>query len=264
MKEKNNTTNKPVLDIDISLFDCNCMLGKRADRREGEPWSLGQLQEDMKYYRIAEALVSHAISRDYDPMIGNKELISIITELKNLYPVWCVLPPLTCELGSQSTFVDSMLSSGVKVAISYPRFHSYSLAPWSVGKLLSAFNYYRAPLILPFQQFDWDEVYNICHAYPDMPVITTGINYRQLRYLLPLWDSCSNLYVDSSWFSTADLWTFLKHRGHLENLLFGTNYPAYTPSAAVSMITYADVDKEEKQLVAGGTLRALLANVRKS
>jgi predicted TIM-barrel fold metal-dependent hydrolase len=95
-----------------------------------------------------------------------------------------------------------------------------------------------------------------------LPVVTTGINYRQLRYLLPLWETCRNLYVDMSWLSVADLLPFLKMRGYLKRLLFGTNYPAYTPSAAVSMITYANVGMEEKKLVGGDNLRALMENIR--
>ena len=248
--------------IGIKLFDCNCMIGKRADRREGEPWSLEQLREDMEYYCISEALVSHALSRDYDPATGNLELIRVLKGSNNLFPVWCILPPTSGEMPDSDTFVSELLSDGVKAVISCPRLHSYSLASWSIGKLFSALEYHRIPLLLPFQQFDWDEVYSICHDYPALPVVTTGINYRQLRYLLPLWETCRNLYVDMSWLSVADLLPFLKMRGYLKRLLFGTNYPAYTPSAAVSMITYANVGMEEKKLVGGDNLRALMENIR--
>ncbi len=240
------------------------MVGKRADRREGEPWSLEQLHGDMKYYCISEALVSHALSRDYDPAAGNRELVRLLRGSDRLFPVWCILPPASDELSTSGTFVEDMLSNGVKAAISFPKFHSYSLASWSIGKLLSDLEHHRIPLILPFQQFDWDEVYNICHDHPALPVLTTGINYRQFRYLLPLWETCTNLYVDMSWLSVADLLPFLKTRGYLGHLLFGTNYPAYTPSAAVSMITYANVSMEEKKLVGSDNLRTLLGNIRGS
>ena len=56
----------------LSLFDCNCMIGKRADRKEPEPWSLEMLSRDMDHSGIAEALVTHAMSRDYDPSAGNQ------------------------------------------------------------------------------------------------------------------------------------------------------------------------------------------------
>ena len=44
----------------LSLFDCNCMIGKRADRKQAEPWSLESLVRDMDHCGIAEALVTYA------------------------------------------------------------------------------------------------------------------------------------------------------------------------------------------------------------
>ena len=44
----------------LSLFDCNCMIGRRAQRREGEPWSADQLLADMETCGISEALVTTA------------------------------------------------------------------------------------------------------------------------------------------------------------------------------------------------------------
>ncbi len=263
MKTRATRLNRKMTKDKIHMFDCNCIVGKRADRREGEPWTLVQLLEDMDYFGIESALVSSATCRDYDPSIGNQELLNLLENSNRISPVWCVIPPFTDSMIPPTRFVDDVLSNGIKGVISYPRLHGYSLAPWSMGKLFSALNYYRVPMLLPFQQFDWEDVYTVCHEYPDLPVIATGINYRQLRYLLPLWENCSNLYVDSSWLSIADLLPFLKQRGLLEKLLFGTNYPAYTPSAAVSMITYSNVSLEDKQSVGSGNLLSLLENIKK-
>jgi len=247
----------------ISFFDCNCMVGKKANRRIGEPWSLEQLHEDMEYFRIDAALVSHALSKDYDPVAGNEELLRILKGSSCLFPVWCILPPSTGEIGELSNFVGRLISGGVRAVIAYPRLHNYSLSSWSMQKLLLQLEVSRIPLLLPFQQFEWDEIHNLCREFPNLPVITTRINYRQLRYLLPLWETCQNLYADLSWFSVPDLLPFLKKHGYLGRLLFGTNYPAYTPAAAIGMVTYSDISDEDKELVAGGTLRNLLSNIKK-
>ena len=262
MKKGNDSLNDERAGAALQLFDCNCMVGRRADRREGEPWSLDQLKEDMAYYRISKALVFHAMSRDYDPVTGNREIVDLLGGSDELLPVWCVLPPGSGEMPESETFVRDMLDNDVKAVISFPRLHTYSLASWSMGKLLSVLERHRIPMLLPFQQFDWNEVYTLCYEHPYLPVIATGINYRQLRYLLPLWQTNRNLYVDSSWFSAADLIPFLKDKGYIGQLLFGTNYPAYTPAAAVSMITYADVGMDIKNLVGGGNLRELIRNIR--
>jgi predicted TIM-barrel fold metal-dependent hydrolase len=54
----------------------------------------------------------------------------------------------------------------------------------------------------------------------------------------------------------------VKHFGP-ESLLFGTNMPQYTGTAAVSLLTYADISREDKQAIAGDNLRNLLNKVRK-
>jgi len=41
-------------------------------------------------------------------------------------------------------------------------------------------------------------------------------------------------------------------------ILFGTNMPACTGTAAVSMLTYADIPREAKEAIAGGTVRSLM------
>jgi len=42
------------------------------------------------------------------------------------------------------------------------------------------------------------------------------------------------------------------------HLLFGTNMPQYTGTAAVSLLAYSDIDQAAKQAIAGGNLHKLL------
>jgi len=247
----------------FSLFDCNCMIGMRADRKEGEPWSLQQLCADMQSCGIAEALVTHAMSRDYDPAAGNKELSRLLSGTKGLFGCWAILPPATREVAEPAVFIREMFAQGISAAIAYPHMHNYSLSDWSLRPLLSAFENARVPLLLPFGQFNWEEVERLCSVYAHIPIIITGLNYRQLRYLLPMWEKHSNLFVDLSWFSIHDGLSYLLERGLLHQVLFGSNYPLYEPGAAVTMITYAALTDEEKQRVAGGTLRDIISRIRR-
>ena len=47
------------------------------------------------------------------------------------------------------------------------------------------------------------------------------------------------------------------------NLLFGTNMPQYSGTAAVSILTYSDIDQKDKQAIAGENLSNLLKDVWK-
>lgn len=240
------------------------MIGKRADRREGEPWSLDQLLADMSVCGISEALVTHALSRDYDPVAGNQELSRLIAGTKCLHGCWAIVPPSTGEIAAPDAFLRDMLAQQVVAAIAYPRAHNFSLSGWSVGPLLSALEEHRVPLCIPFGQSDWEEIERVCREHASLPVIVTGLNYRQLRFLLPLWENYRNLFVDLSWFSIHDGLAYLAEHGLLRQVLFGTNYPLYEPGAAVTMVTYANLHDEQRRMVAGGTMRELISGIRRT
>ncbi len=245
----------------LKFFDCNCIVGKRADRKEGEPWSLNSLLEDMEYFGISESLVVHALSKDYDPLSGNKELIGTIAGHANLHPVWTIVSSMTPEIPSPKAFVEDAGKYGVKAFTAFPKFHGFSLATWCSGGILAEIQNIGAPLLLPFSETSWDEVHSICSAFPQLPVIVHTVNYRQLRFLLPLWINHRNLFVDLSWFSIVDIIPFLVENKYLDRLLFGTNYPSYTPGAAVTMVTYSNVGLDFKQKIAGDNLRGILQNI---
>jgi hypothetical protein len=249
--------------VRFSFFDCNCMIGKRADRRQGEPWSLEELLADMNTCGISDALVSHALSRDYDPVAGNHEISRLLTGTPALHGCWAILPPSSGEIPVPDVFLREMLAKGIVAAIGYPRAHNYSLSGWSVGPLLSALENHRMPLLLPFGQISWEEIERLCGEHLNLPVIVTGLNYRQLRFLLPLWEKYRNLFVDLSWFSIHDGLAYLAERGLLRQVLFGTNYPLYEPGAAVTMVTYANLKDEDRRMVAGGTLREIVRAIRR-
>jgi predicted TIM-barrel fold metal-dependent hydrolase len=240
------------------------MVGKRADRREGEPWSVDDLLADMNTRGIADALVTHALCRDYDAAVGNQELSRVLAGTSALHACWAVLPPSTGETPAPDVFLREMLAKDVVAAVAYPRAHNFSLSEWSIGPLLSALEDYRFPLLVPFGQSDWEEIQRLCSEHASLPVIVTGLNYRQLRFLLPLWEKYRNLFVDLSWFSVHDGLAYLAERGVLRQVLFGTNYPLYEPGAAVTMVTYANLRDDERAMVAGGTIREIIRGIRRN
>jgi predicted TIM-barrel fold metal-dependent hydrolase len=249
--------------VQLSFFDCNCMIGKRADRREGEPWSLEQLLADMNTCGISGALVTHALSRDYDPAAGNQEISRLVTHTPILHGCWAILPPSSGEIPAPDAFLSEMLANRIDAAIAYPHAHNYSLSAWSVGPLLSALELHRMPLLIPVGQVTWEEIEQLCREHVNLPVIITGLNYRQLRFLLPLWENYRNLFVDLSWFSIHDGLAYLAERGLLQQILFGTNYPLYEPGAAVTMVTYANLKDNDRRRVAGETLREIIRGIRR-
>ena len=246
----------------LMFFDCNCIFGRRRDRKINEPFLLRDLKNDMVHFGIRKALVVHAASRDYNPSIGNMDILSITNKDENLFAVWAILPEATGELPNITIFLEQFFKKKIKAIIAFPKLHKFSLSEWSIGHMLKAFEEKNIPLLLPFSETSWDDIYLLCKRYPSLPLIITGIDYRQLRYLLQLWQLYKNLYIDTSWLSINGIFEYLYKKGYVQNLLFGTNYPVYSPGAAVTMITYADISEENKSKIAGKNLLNLLDKIK--
>ncbi|MEN8229383.1 MAG: hypothetical protein ABFS38_14590, partial [Bacteroidota bacterium] len=88
-------------------------------------------------------------------------------------------------------------------------------------------------------------------------------NYRYNRYIYPLLEKYKNLFIELSRFMGAGTIEDMVERFGPRHLLFGTNMPQYSGTAAVALLTYADIDQEAKQAIAGGNLRNLLKSAWK-
>ena len=72
-----------------------------------------------------------------------------------------------------------------------------------------------------------------------------------------------NLFIELSRFMGAGAVEDVVKRFGSRPLLFGTNMPQYTGTAAVGLLTYFDIDHKDKQAIAGDNLRNLFKKVWK-
>jgi len=244
----------------LSYFDCNCSIGRVPYPHLLDISDVGGLMKEMAAAGIEEALVYHTVARDTGPPLGNRLLMEAIAETDSLKPVWVVLPHHTGEIPPPAELLKDMEKNGVKAVRMYPTkdFHSFSLAGWCSGELLAALAEARVPLMLDIEIVWWEAVETILSNHPTLPVIVTGVSYRHNRFAYPLFERHENLFVETSRYFGAGNYEDIVERFGPRHILFGTNMPRYTGTAAVSMLTYAEIPSEAKEAIAGGTLRALL------
>ncbi len=248
--------------MDLNYFDCNCMLGPRSDGKPGEPSSLGQLLENMEYFSIQKALVASASSRDYVVQDGNIELSKALSGHSQLNMVWTLDSPACMKDPDQAiAIIDDF---GAKAVVAYPQRHKYSLAPWSLGNWLSVQESKKLPLLIPRDQTDWDEIQTLCQDYPALPIIVTRVGYRELNYLYPLWKLYKNLFIDISWLSIHRGLESISDNGFVDQLIFGTYYPYYTPGGALGILEYAQLEMSPKNKIASETLAGLIFQGQRS
>ncbi len=244
----------------LDYFDCNCSVG-----RVGRPLLLdipdvAGLKKEMAAAGVGRALVYHTVARFGDPVQGNALLMKEIAGDPDLDPVWVILPPHTREMPAPDRLVDDLRLGGVKAVRMYPgrSCHGFSLSAWCAGEVLEALDSARVPLLLDTETVTWDEVFAVLQRFPGLPVIMTECSYRHNRFLYPLLEKFETLHVEMSRFMGAGAIEDLVGRFGPRPLLFGTNMPSYTGTAAVSLLTYADIGRADKEAIAGGNLRRLL------
>jgi hypothetical protein len=244
----------------LKFFDCNCSVGRVPYPHILDIPDAAGLCREMETAGIEEALVYHTMARDADPLLGNRLLHDALENAEGLYPCWVILPHHTGEIPPPAKLLKDMEEKNVRAVRMYPtnNFHSFSMAEWSVGELLSSLEEARVPLLLDIEIVWWETVQTILDKYPRLPVIAANVSYRHNRFSYPLFEKYQNLHVETSRYMGAGTIEDVVRRFGPRHILFGSNMPQYTGTAVVSLITYLDISREEKEAIAGGTLRQLL------
>jgi predicted TIM-barrel fold metal-dependent hydrolase len=247
----------------LQFFDCNCSVG-----RTGYPHLLDipdapGLKQEMKIAGIEEALVYHILARDGSPSLGNSLLLDEINEVEELHPVWVVIPHHTGEMPPPERLLQDMKKRGVKAVRIYPTrtHHGFAIEEWCAGELFSALEKPRIPLILDIEIATWKDVQILLRNHPLLPLIIANCSYRHNRFLYPLLEKHDNLHIETSRFMGAGAIEDMVKRFGAHPLLFGTNMPQYTGTAAVALLTYADIEAKEKEAIAGENLRRIFQEI---
>jgi len=243
------------------IFDCNCVVGRRSMRSPEEFYTVEDLIEEMAYLGISRALVYHSLAEEYSPLIGNSQLLKEIKGKKQLEGCWVGLVSQTEEVPDPKQMIEEALDQGIKAFKIFPKKHRFLLEEWNCGEFFSTSNEHKILLFLDLDQTKPKEIYNICSRYPNLPLVLTNINYYIDRFLYPLLEMFDQLHIEiSHYYVFRGIETICKKFG-AQHLLFGTRLPIFEGGSAKTMVSFAQISSEEKQLIFGGNLNRLLEEV---
>jgi hypothetical protein len=244
----------------LKFFDCNCSIGRVAYPLLYDIHDAHGLIKEMDVAGIEEALVYHTLARDGHAPVGNRMLLKQIKNMSRLHPVWILFPHHTGEFSKANNLLKEIQDNDVKAVRLYPTkdFHSFSLSEWCSGELFSALEEKRIPVFFDIEIISWDDVYNVIINHPYLPVIITNCSYRHNRYSYPLMEKYENIFIELSRYMGAGAVEDVVKNFGISRLLFGTNMPRYTGTAAVAVVTYSDLSANEKKALAGENLKNLL------
>lgn len=269
----------PVLNPQSSVlpfWDCHAAIGGWTVPPPGGLLDAAGLRRELAAAGIAGALVHHGLARDYDPGVGNdallRELLGVSapglqppipsSQSPRLVPCATVLPHHTGEFPPPRDHLPRLIAQGVHAVRLYPKQHNFSLEDWCASELLAGLAAHRLPVSIDLAETTWSDVHRVCAAYPDLPLIVTRVNYRQERFLYPLWERHANLYVDVSHFQAHRALEEAIARFGPDRLLFGTGLPFYAPGGPLFLVLRAETDDAARRAIAGHNLLRLLEGVR--
>ena len=240
------------------ILDCNCQIGRYGVKHPEAFTSADELMKEMAYCGIGEALAYHSMAKEYAPSVGNEMLLKEI-EGKPIHPCWAVMPHNTGEMPPPDELRGQMVQHGVKAVRAFPAAQSFRLSDWCAGPLLDMLEAKKIPLFLDMDQTSWEDVAGILKSRPSLNLILLRTSYRIDRYIYPLFEKYEGLRIEAATYQVNYGIEEICRRFGAERLLFGTGLPFTEAGPSIAQITYAEISDEEKQLIAGGNLRRLLA-----
>jgi predicted TIM-barrel fold metal-dependent hydrolase len=255
----------------LTYFDINGVVGYPIlDTELGQYYKYSNskdLLDDMDYFGIEYSLVSHHDCKKFDPMIGNYRLLEEISDEKRLYPCWVIIPSNTRNIWQVKNIISEIKKNEIKAVRMLPGIHNFSLEIDYTDRLLLELERNHILLIIEYKnlglavpmpvEHDMVVLDRICSKYADLKIVSSG----PLRQFYPLLEKHDNLFISLEWEPHSCMVEDICMKFGPERILFGTpncEIASRITGAAISMLTYSDIGKDDKKKVAGGNLIKLL------
>ena len=246
----------------MKFLDARCMLGPQCMPHDGAPNTTEEILEVMQRCGIEKAIAFHALAKEADMQAGNEELLKITGRDTPFLRQWLAMPSVFGEFPTPEELFAKMKMHDVTSLRLLPKKCGHPLKPYAMGRLMDAAADCHVPVFLTLHDdiapFD---LYDLCKDYPGVNFVICGVDYRQNRVIGPVMEQCPNFYFGTSVYVVHGGLKLLSDRGFIDRLIFETGLPTGSATAAVSLINYAEISTEEKELIAHGNMERLLAQV---
>ncbi|NPV08826.1 MAG: amidohydrolase family protein [Anaerolineae bacterium] len=244
----------------MDLFDVNCFLGRWPTEASLTP-DVETLRQELDRIGVRGALVRHTWGWWYDPIEGNQALLRALEGHPELRPCLAAAP-LPEDVGGLDRFLAHLGDSRAGAVCLYPQAQRFSLSRPFAGDLLDALAGASVPVLLQLQETSWEAIQEVLVGWPGLPLVVARGGYRILRYLMPLLQTYPNLYVDIAYLADNLAIEHITTTVGPERLLFGTGTPLVDGAGSLARLMYSTISDSDKELIASGNARRLLAGVR--
>ncbi|HEO70643.1 MAG TPA: amidohydrolase [Candidatus Hydrogenedentes bacterium] len=249
------------------MFDFNAKLGHWPYRPVR---GFDELLRDMDQLGIAQAVVSSLDAvHFFNPQDGNGRLAELVAAHPDRLAPFAVLRPNFTDW--EADLERCLDEYGIRGVVLYPNYHGYELTDERLGHLMGVAAQRGFPVCVqsgledPRRQYrPWrvdavepEAIGAFARAYPEVNVVALGLKFRQPELLGdPLPDNC--FFDTSNYEAMGELETAVEQFPP-EKILFGTNFPLFTPRANVDKLRLADIHATARTAIEEANARRLLA-----
>ena len=246
----------------MKFLDARIQLGPVCMPHEGAPNTTEEILEVMERCQIEKAIAYHSLAKEAELMAGNEALLQITGKDTPFLRQWIAMPSAFGEFYAPERLMALMKEHDVTTLRLMPKKCNFPLKPYVLGKLMDACADCHVPVFLTLHQdIAPYDVYELCRDYPHVTFVICGVDYRQNRILGPILEQCPNFCFGSSVYVVHGGLKLLSDYGYTDRLIFETGLPNGSATAAVSLVNYAEISREEKELIAHGNMERLLSAV---
>lgn len=258
---------------DYNFLDANTYIGRSGKKEVMAFETKAELLEDMDYYHLNEAIVTHFQASQYYPTSGNALLMKELEGETRLKGCWVMPPYPRPDEPPLEQMVDDMLTAGVRIVRLFPPIRTGEVVkPWHGYEIYRILEAHRIPVLLTnsdigtwpdksHNSYRAEAVYELCKAFPNLPIIIVMFNYQLIQVAFSIMKECSNFHIEISNYTThrgvelvAD--SFGSHR-----IIYGSGMPLQNPGSSLAILRFAAISDEQKRNIAGDNLRRLMSEV---
>ncbi len=248
----------------MDWFDCCCGFGVPGKPALGGSIfaTAGDLQAELDFCGVGEALVSHVAQQYESPQAGNRLLLEEIegapAPAPRLHPTWAILPPQADW--DAPTFLSEMKKAGVKAVRAYPNEDRYLLNAVTFGPLFDELVSRRIPLFVgPL----WQVITDLLADFPHLTLVCVDHgSWGDDRFFRPLIERYPRFHLDTGNYQLErGLSDFVRKYGP-DRLLYSSAAPTIQMGASLLTLAHADMSDDAKAAIAAGNLRRLLGEVK--
>lgn len=246
----------------MPIIDAYCGIGPWGARDPLLPYTAEEYLPLMDACGVERALIYGRAVADYGwPPDANTLVVEIARAHPRFIPAFTLFAHAHAREHTVVQYLDEMQAAGARAAWLWPVPGSGSLL-WVHEEIYARCEELRIPLFISALRFGPDDLDKICTAFPRLRLVLAGAHYTADHWLYPLFRRHAELRLcyGHQYVSSQALERFT-HEFDARRLLFGSGLPDFSPGSMVGMAQYAKLTDEEKELILGGNLETLLAEV---